>query len=178
MGLALRARRRLLLNAVDIVERLGRLEWRKLGVCHVLLVGSLARRGVGRDVDLLVLPCGGKHLDMEEKLRVMLTVSDALGIDPDQVDVIVLDEAPCPLLEEAARHNVILYTVDQGALIDELLRRLGVCEDEAISSRKLNVIETAVRAALRRWGPRASLRDSTTRSSRPRRGSTGSERRG
>ncbi len=151
-----------MLDARIVEERLRRLDWRRLGVCHVLLIGSLARRGRGRDVDLLVIPCDGRRLDAEERLRIVLEASEALGIEPDLVDVVDAGEAPCPLLVDAARHHHLIYTVDRSALLDALLHRLSICEDEEISARRLGLIDAALKAAARRWGRWASSRGSTT----------------
>ena len=150
------------LEAHAVLEQLKRVDWAALGVCHVLLIGSLAKRGRGRDVDLLVFPCGRRRLDLEELLRVVLAAADALRLDPSLVDVVDAERAPCPLLVEAAKHHRIVYTADRSALLDEFLRLLGICEDEEISARKLGVFEAAIEAAHRRWGgaggPRKALR--------------------
>ncbi len=46
-----------MLDAGFVEERLRRIDWSRLGVCHVLLIGSLVRKGHGGDVDILVFPC-------------------------------------------------------------------------------------------------------------------------
>ena len=43
----------------EVLVRLGRVDWRGLGIEWVALYGSLARRGLGGYVDLLVYPGRG-----------------------------------------------------------------------------------------------------------------------
>ncbi len=135
------------------VERvLRRISWEEYGVCHVFLHGSLAKRGWGRDVDLLLVPCSPrKPLPLEVLVVLVEEVSEALGVDPDLVDLADAARADCPLIVEAWRHGVIIYTRSRAELLDYMLPRLAVCEDDAISFEKLDVVGVGTRRALERW---------------------------
>ncbi len=132
--------------------------WRRFGVCHAVLFGSVAREGCGRDVDILVVPCVGGRLEPRVYLGLVSELYWRLGVD---VDVVQWGDAPCPVVHDAWRHGVILYTVDRGGLLWLLMKRLDVCIDEEVRAKMLRLVETAVRAARRRWGvaPQEALRE-------------------
>ena len=132
--------------------------WRRFGVCHVVLFGSLAREGRGRDVDLLVVPCRGVRLDPGVYLDLVSMLYWRLGV---AVDVVQFGDAPCPVLRDAWKHGITVYTVDRGQLLWMLMKRLDVCLDEEVRAKMLGLVETALRSARRRWGlaPKEALRD-------------------
>ena len=132
--------------------------WRRFGVCHVVLFGSLAREGRGRDVDLLVVPCRGVRLDPGAYLDLVSELYWVLGVE---VDVVQFGDAPCPVVRDAWRHGVIIHTVDRGQLLWMLMKRLDVCLDEEKRAKMLGLVEAALEAARRRWGlaPKEALRD-------------------
>lgn len=136
------------LRAGWVLARLALLDWRGAGVEWAVLHGSLARRGVGRDVDLLVYTPRGPRGVLEVALR----VSDVLGVDPGLVDVTEAREAPCALVREAWRWGVVVYESRPGVARGWLLARVEVCHDYEVSRRRLGVVEEAARAARRRWG--------------------------
>jgi len=138
-----------MLSLDRVLGGLRSIDWRGLGVEWVVLHGSLAKRGVGRDVDLLIhrASVGG-----EAVLELSVKVADSLGVDPDQVDVTEAREAPCALLREAWRSGIPVYEARPGAAREWLLVRVEVCNDYELSRRKLGVVEEAARAARRRWG--------------------------
>jgi len=130
-----------------VLEGLRGVAWGRFGVEVAVLFGSLARRGRGRDVDLLVHSPRGL-----DRLSLALEVAAALGVDPGLVDVVPLRDAPCVIVVEAWRRGVVVYEARRGARLDTLLPAVKVCWDYSISVRRLRVVETAAKAMLRRWG--------------------------
>ena len=136
----------------EVLEKLRRINWRSLGVKTVVLFGSVARRGWGRDIDLLIDPARphppgaglGKLL-----LRIALEAEEATG---SSVDVVTLQEAPCPVILDAWRHDIVIYEEKPGEALTRLMWRLLVCLDYEASARKLGLTRVAARAAARRWG--------------------------
>ena len=136
----------------ELLERLRSFEWRKFNVCHVILFGSLARRGEGNDIDLLLVPCSSRgSLDPDTLLDMYSSLSKHLGVDPTLLDLVDASRAGCVLLIEAWRSGLIVYTVSRSKLLDYMLPRLSICEDELISVQRLGIVEAAVEAARRRW---------------------------
>jgi predicted nucleotidyltransferase len=140
-----------MLRLREVAETLRRLDWRNLEAEWVVVFGSLAERGEGRDVDLLVKHKGGKG-GSEWRIRVVTAVADALGIDYSLVDVVEAEpDTPCPIIRSAWRYGLIVYEEERGAAKEWMLRRVIVCWDYEVAAKKLGVVETAVEAARRRW---------------------------
>ena len=136
----------------EVPEKLRRINWQALGVKRVMLFGSVARRGWGRDIDLLIDPARphqpGAGLG-ELLLRIALEAEEATG---SSVDVVALQEAPCPVILDAWRYGVVVYEEEPGEALTRLMWRLLVCLDYEASARKLGLTRVAARAAARRWG--------------------------
>jgi len=136
----------------EVMSALRRVNWAKLGVEWVVLFGSLAYRGVGEDVDLLVKPRG--RGGAEWRLRISIEVRDVLGVDWARVDVVeASNDTPCPIIHGAWRHGILVYEEERGRARRWLLPRVMVCSDYELAIKRLHVIETGVMAARRRWGP-------------------------
>ncbi len=129
----------------QLLPRLRRAPWRRLGVGWAVVFGGLARRGRGRDVDILV-----DRLAVD-RIEAIAVLSEALDVDPGLVDIVELRDAPCPVVLDAYRRGVAVYEAEPGAARRSLLTRVKVCEDWQLALEKLRVVERAVQAARRRW---------------------------
>jgi len=132
---------------------LARVPWRSLGVRWVLVFGGLARRGVGGDVDLLVMP-GPRIIEgMGPLWRIELAglVAEELELDWGLVDVVDARDAPCPVVFDAWRHGVMVYEEEPGMARDWLLVRVSICSDYELAVKRLGVEQAALGAARRRW---------------------------
>ena len=140
-----------MLRRDSVVAALRRVDWAGLGARWVVLFGSLAGKGVGRDVDLLVRPAG--RGGAEWRLRVSVEVGEAIGVDWARVDVVeACTDTPCPIVYDAWRQGVVVYEERRGLAREWLLVRVMVCSDYGLAAERLEVVKTAVRAARRRWG--------------------------
>jgi len=139
-----------MLSRERVLEVLRGIEWSGLGIEWAVLYGSLARRGLGRDVDILAHPREG--LQGEWVLEVCLRISEALGVDPSAVDLASSSSAPCTIVMEAWRYKVIIYEAREGAAWDWLLTRVEVCYDYELARRKLGIPRASINAVKRRWG--------------------------
>ena len=138
-----------MLRAEDILPRLRRFPWGRHGARWVLVYGSLARKGTGRDIDLLVMGIDG----IDDVLNLVVELAEYLGLDPGLVDVVpASNDTPCAIVLDAWRNGIVVYAEDAREAREWLLRRAMICHDYSIMARKLRVVETAVRAARRRWG--------------------------
>ena len=148
----------ILMDVDEVLEKLRKkVNWTELGVEWALLFGSLASRGRGRDIDILVkLERSKVNGDIEAFLSIIGTLGEALGLDPSQVDIVELNHAPCPLLVDAWKTRIVIYEKKPDVHIDDLLPWVMVCYDYGITARKLKVVETAIKAARRRWGENGS----------------------
>ena len=144
-----RGQRRLRLE--ELLPGLRKVPWQDLGVGLAVVYGSLAKRGQGGDLDLLVEHAGGRG-GAEWRLQVVLAVADVLGLDPGEVDVVELHEAPCAIVGDAWRHGIIVYEAERGLARRRLLERYMVCLDYRLAAERLGLVERAAKAALRRWG--------------------------
>jgi hypothetical protein len=85
------------------------------------------------------------------KIKVVLRISEALGVEEDLVDIVAVKEASCAVIRDAWRHGILLYEESRGAMLDTLLPRLMACLDYDITTRKLKATQETVEA-VRRWG--------------------------
>ena len=141
------------LRLEDVLAALRRVDWGRLGVAWAVVFGGLARRSEGRDVDLLVMPFHGVS-----PLELALRVSEALGVDPDRVDVVLARDAPCAIILDAWRHGVVVYEEERGAAREWLLTRVKVCHDYRLMAERLGVARAAAEAMRRRWSQWGSSR--------------------
>ncbi len=147
-GVVIVSSRRLKLNSV--LSGLRGVDWESLGVEWAVLFGGTAKRGEGRDIDLLVMYGGEAGLD--DVLRVADEVSRVLGVEPDQVDVVIAGRAPCAIVVDAWRYGITVYSKRPKAPREWLLTRIIICHDYEISRRKLEIIAAAIKGVERRWG--------------------------
>ncbi len=137
-----------LLKARDIIEKLRHFPWGEFNVEWAVVFGGLAERGFGRDVDILV----NAKLGVEEKIELSLAIADFLDICWDCVDIVLFNEAPCPIAISAWRKGVIVYVRDKRVFREQVLARINVCEDYKLSFKKLDIIPTAIKAVKRKVG--------------------------
>ncbi len=134
----------------SVAERLGRVNWRRHGVLYAVLFGSALHSRSFHDVDIAVRFHAKPSLD--KLLELVREVADAVGVPDDKVDIVVLnDDTPCVLVEEALGKGRLVYCRDREECISDILRRLKLCWDFEISYRKLNLLKTALEAVKRRW---------------------------
>jgi predicted nucleotidyltransferase len=151
-----RSRTLALLRRDTVVDGLRRIDWAGLRVEWVVLFGSLARRNVGHDIDLLVKPKDGGGV--EWRMSIAIEAAEAVGVDWGLVDVVEASvETPCPVIVDAWRHGLVIYEHTPGAARNWLRVRLMVCLDYEVSARKLGVLREASKSIIRRW----SLGDSS-----------------
>lgn len=116
-----------------------------------MLFGSLAGRGEGRDVDLLVMPRGGGGGWW--RLELAAVVAEELGVDWLLVDVVEAGpDTPCPIVLDAWRRGRLVYEEEPGEARGWLLARVMVCVDYMVSAKRLGIPWVGVQAARRRWG--------------------------
>ena len=60
-------------------------------------------------------------------------------------------DVPCALVKEVFTKGVLKYAESRERYIDDLARRLAMCWDLEISYRKLDLLDTALRAVKSRW---------------------------
>ena len=139
-----------MLRRDSIVDTLRRIDWARLGARWVVVFGSLASKGVGRDVDLLVRPAGKGGA--EWRLRMSVEIGEVIGVDWARVDIVEANtDTPCPIVYDAWRQGVVVYEERGGLAREWLLVRVMVCSDYGLAVKRLEVVKTAVRAARRRW---------------------------
>ena len=131
----------------EALERLRRIPWSRHGVVLAVVFGSLAAGARGRDVDVLAALRRGVDR-VEAKLGLAAELAEAL---PWSFDLVLLDEAPCPIVMDAWRRGVVVYEERRGLFIDLLLPRVALCSDYRLWARKLDLSRVAARAARRRW---------------------------
>lgn len=90
---------------------------------------------------------------LEEVLGLASAVADAVGLDDDRVDLVVLnrEDLPCATVIEALGRGVPVYYEDFNAYLDDALRRLWACWDFEVAYRRLGLLEAAVGAVKASW---------------------------
>lgn len=121
------------------LEALRSVPWGRY-VKFAFLTGSLAERGRGNDVDVVV-----SKISLEDYGELLYQITSALGLDEDHVDLVPVDEnTPCVFVVDALSKSVPLYVADW----DEVFRIFNICQDFLIDAKKLDLYHTAVRAVL------------------------------
>ena len=105
----------------------------RLGLRYVLVFGSLARQGCGRDIDLAV-KIGRPPRSMLEIGRLQLLFADELGA---HVDLVVLDTDISPALAKTLVDEAVLVYGDREEAENDLLRlyKLYLDHTEALKTR-------------------------------------------
>ncbi|ABP95257.1 MULTISPECIES: nucleotidyltransferase domain-containing protein [Metallosphaera] len=125
------------------LDRLRAFKWRDFDVYYAILFGSLAKRGRGNDIDIAV-EFKRKSLDAYSSLLASLRNY----LDEDRVDLVMIsDNSDCFLVHEVFSDSLILYMEDY----DRMHRIASICEDFLIDLKKLQILENAGRAIMRRW---------------------------
>ncbi|WP_287689077.1 nucleotidyltransferase domain-containing protein [Metallosphaera javensis (ex Sakai et al. 2022)] len=133
-------------DLLELSQYLGRLRafnWKDFNVYYAVLFGSLARKGRGRDLDIAV---EFKRKSLEAYSSLLTSLMEYL--DLERVDLVMIsDSTDCFLVHEVFSDSLILYLEDY----DRMHRRASICEDFLIDMRKLDIIDNAGRAIMRRW---------------------------
>lgn len=128
------------IRLADILNKLRSIPWRDF-VQFAFLTGSLAIRGTGNDVDIVV-----SRIDSLERYGELLyIIVKAVGVNEDLIDLVPIDEnTPCPFIVESLSHSIPLYVSDW----DQVFRIFNICLDQQMDARKLNTLETALEVIL------------------------------
>ncbi|MEZ0319694.1 MAG: nucleotidyltransferase domain-containing protein [Pyrobaculum sp.] len=123
----------------QVLKTLKEIPWGRY-VKFAFLTGSLAEKGRGNDVDIVISKIG-----LEEYGELLYLITSALGIDEDHVDLVPVDEnTPCAFVVDSLGKSVPLYVADW----DEVFRIFNICQDFLIDAKKLDLFYTAVKAVL------------------------------
>ncbi|WP_338602656.1 nucleotidyltransferase domain-containing protein [Sulfolobus tengchongensis] len=131
---------------IKVLDKLKQFSWNKYGVLYAILFGSLAKIGKGRDVDIAV---EFEEYNVDIHLRLLNDLQDYLGTELIDL-VIITDDTSCYLIHEIFNNTRLIYLRDDKAWF-KMNNRINICEDFLIDARKLNEIENAVLAVMRRW---------------------------
>lgn len=135
-------------NISDVYDKLKNFPWDKYGVYYAVLFGSLAKRGVGHDVDVAVEM---ENYSLKTYSDLLIDMADALNIHEDLLDLLVVtDNLSCYLVHEALGGSKIIYIKDSHSR-ELMIRRLLICNDFLMDSRKLGLVDTMVKVVMDRW---------------------------
>ncbi|BFI74764.1 nucleotidyltransferase family protein [Sulfurisphaera ohwakuensis] len=132
------------MKLTDVLDKLKAFKWTNYDLYFAVLFGSLAKKGEGNDIDIAVE--FKKRMTLENYTRLWIDLTDYLNTE--KVDLTVINErTDCYLIHEVFSNSIILYMEDWW----RIHRRAVICEDFLIDAKKLNVIENAARALVRKW---------------------------
>ena len=134
-----------------MLDKLKAFPWREWGVEYALLFGSAVKGVVYRDVDIAVK---FKRYSFEGYAELLAALASHLRVREDHIDLVPLnrEDLPAVLVLEIYTKGVLVYCEDKEAFLDEAFRRINLSYDFLIDSRKLGLVEEAVRAVKRKWG--------------------------
>ncbi|RLG82656.1 MAG: hypothetical protein DRO40_07155 [Thermoprotei archaeon] len=115
----------------DVVEGIRTVASKWRNIDYIVLFGSIARSGCGRDIDLAVK---GRFRSALELGRLVIELADELNIDPEKIDLVYIDSAPIHLLKTIVDEGIIIYGDKEKALNDLYriyLRILDEVEEES-----------------------------------------------
>ncbi len=125
------------------VEKLRSIHWPKYKVVYAILFGSAMRCNKPRDIDVAVM--FSSNPDLSDIVRLADEISKTIGYPLEKIDIVPLNrDIPCELFLEIVK-GIPLYVDDFNMYIDDLCRRIMLCYDMSIISRKLKVLETALK---------------------------------
>lgn len=131
-----------------LVEKLKGVNWGVYGAVYVILFGSALHKDRPRDIDIAVM--FSKKPGLDDIVRLMEGVAEATSYPMENIDVVPLNyDVPCELFLEIVK-GVPLYVEDLGVYVDEVCRRIMLCYDNSINTRKLRVVETALKVVKER----------------------------
>ncbi|BBD73384.1 hypothetical protein HS1genome_1773 [Sulfodiicoccus acidiphilus] len=132
------------MKLTDVLNKLKEFNWENCDLQFAILFGSLSRKGEGNDVDVAVE--FKRRMRLEDYTRLWVDLTDYLNTE--KVDLTVINErTDCYLIHEVFSDSIILYMEDWW----RVHRRAVVCEDFLIDAKKLNTVENAARALVRKW---------------------------
>ncbi len=135
---------------MGVVEKLRGIDWARHGVVYAILFGSALRGERFEDIDIAVL--FEEKPDLDRVLQLVTEIAGSVGLPDDRIDLVVLNnDVPCVLIEEALGKGEIVFCGDRELCIDDVLKRLKLCWDFEIAYRKLDLLRTALEAVKRRW---------------------------
>ena len=98
-----------------------------------------------RDIDIAVRFAGKPSLD--DVVRIMEAVAEALGVDMDRVDVSIIDsDVDCVFLQEVFGKGKLIYIRDREDFASDVTRLVKLCDDLLITWRRLGLHEAQRRA--------------------------------
>ncbi len=138
----------------ELLRRLRSIKWSVLGVRYAILFGSVLEAGrKPRDIDIAVRFAGKPSLD--DVVRVMEAVAEALGVDMDRVDVSIIDnDVDCVFLQEVFGKGKIVYVRDREDFASDVARLVKLCDDLLTTWRRLGLHEAQRRALERQVASR------------------------
>ncbi|MEM1627584.1 MAG: nucleotidyltransferase domain-containing protein [Sulfolobaceae archaeon] len=129
----------------DYLGKLKAFNWKKYNLYYAILFGSLVKKGEGNDIDIAV-EFKKEKINLSDYIELWSDLTDYLN--SDKVDLVIIKEnTGCYLIHEIFNNGLILYMEDWW----RVHRRAVVCEDFLIDAKKLNLIENAGKAILRKW---------------------------
>ncbi|BAB65797.1 nucleotidyltransferase domain-containing protein [Sulfurisphaera tokodaii] len=132
------------MKLTDVLDKLKAFNWSGYDLYFAVLFGSLAKKGEGNDIDIAVE--FKKKMKLEDYTRLWIDLTDYLNTE--KVDLTVINErTDCYLIHEVFSNSIILYMEDWW----RVHRRAAICEDFLIDARKLDLVENAARALMRKW---------------------------
>lgn len=132
------------MKLTDVLDKLKAFNWSGYDLYFAVLFGSLAKKGEGNDIDISVE--FKKKMKLEDYTRLWIDLTDYLNTE--KVDLTVINErTDCYLIHEVFSNSIILYMEDWW----RVHRRAAICEDFLIDARKLDLVENAARALMRKW---------------------------
>lgn len=111
------------------------------------------QKSKGRDVDIAVEL---EEYDVDTHLKLLADLQDFLNTELVDL-VIITDETSCYLIHEIFNNTRLIYLRDDKAWF-KMNNRINECEDFLIDAKKLNEIENAVKAVMKRWKEIDSIR--------------------
>ncbi|WP_291764658.1 nucleotidyltransferase domain-containing protein [Caldivirga sp. UBA161] len=137
-----------MLKLSEVLGRLKEFPWVNYPLLYVVLFGSLAKRGIGNDVDLAVEFTDG--LSHDSYLNLYVDLMDHLNTD--KIDLVLInDNVDCYLIHEVFNNSIIIYSPNADKAWSIIHRRAILCEDFLIDAGKLNLTEISVKAVVSRW---------------------------
>ncbi|MET1159609.1 MAG: HepT-like ribonuclease domain-containing protein [Thermoprotei archaeon] len=90
----------------DVAKALKRVGKRLGFIRYIILYGSIARNGCGRDIDIAVKGDFKSALDLG---RIVSEIEGELGVPADLIDIVDLDNAPPHLVKRILDEGVLVY---------------------------------------------------------------------